>query len=69
MTNRVHNKCDTIHIHYENTVKIKSIVRGEIKLSIGICYRIFCLYLAQMWSAKNGEIWLTYNYIGDFDLK
>jgi len=37
-----------MHIHYENTMKMKSIVRGEIKLSIVICHHIFCLYLARL---------------------
>jgi len=62
----VYEKCDTMHIHYENTTKIKPIARGEIKLSIDICRDIFCLYLAWLQSAKNDEIWLT--YIGEVDI-
>jgi len=51
-----------MHIHHENTTKIKSIVRGEIKLSIVI---IFFVYIWQR-DVKYDEIWLS--YIGQVDI-
>jgi len=46
-------------------MKIKPIVKEEIKLSIVICHHIFCLHLARFQPTKNDEIWL--NYIGEVD--
>jgi len=62
----VYEKCDTMHIYYENTTKIKSIVRGEIKLSIVICHHILCLNLACLQPTKNDEFFK--NYIGEVDI-